>query len=136
MKDLISRLKQTTASTNSATESTVDEGTEQAPPVEAAPPKKKEVAGEEHKTKKTRGKKREASPEEEGGIIQRIRNIEIDDGAAAAMHVRLPEQIHSKMIALKTKKLSAQKITLFALMRLMEEPEIKNTIKQILHDME
>jgi len=136
MKDLISRLKQTTASANSATESAVDEGTELARPVDAAPAQKKEVDREEQKTKKTRRKKREAAQEEEGGIIQRIRSFEVGDGAAAAMHVRLPEQIHSKMIALKTKKLSAQKITLFALMRLMEEPEIKNTIKQILHDME
>jgi len=135
MKDLISRLKQTTASTNSATESAVDEGMELARPVDAAP-QKKEADAEEQKTKKTRRKKREASPGEEDGIIQRIRNFEMDDGPAAAMHVRLPEQIHSKMLALKMKKLSAQKITLFALMRLMEEPEIKNTIKQILNDME
>lgn len=134
MKDLVSRLKQTTANPSGVKANIIEQDLSLENNIEN--PKGKEVEKEEPKQKKTRKKKQAITIDKDGDIIQQIRSIEIDDSTAASMHIRFPVQIHSKLLALKMKKVSAQKFTIFALMRLMEEPEIKDTIKQILNDLE
>ena len=93
---------------------------------------KKEVTKERKQRKKTNTNASAIGSE----IINQIRNIEIDDTTAASIHIRFPANLHSKLLAMKMAKVTAQKFTVFAVMRLMDDPEIKDAIKKILNDLE
>src|SRR5690606_26274162 len=91
---------------------------------------KKEVT----KERKPRKKKKPVAAESD--IINQIRSIEIDDTSAASIHIRFPAHLHAKLLAMKMAKVTAQKVAVFAVMRLMDDPEIKDVIKNILNDLE
>ncbi len=52
------------------------------------------------------------------------------------VHVRLPKKTHRTLLALNAAGISIQQFVLFAIEGLMVNTEIKQHIKQILHDLE
>lgn len=91
---------------------------------------------EEKKTWHQSEKREKSSEQITTGLIEDIRSLEIDETGGTYVHLRISAQMHSKLMALKLAKVSAQKFGAFALLQLLEHPEIKKHIKKILNDLE
>lgn len=91
---------------------------------------------EEKRTWHQREKKGNSSGQITTGLMEDIKSLEIDETGGTYIHLRISAQMHSKLMALKLAKVSAQKFGAFALLQLLEHPEIKKNIKKILNDLE
>lgn len=52
------------------------------------------------------------------------------------IHIRLSSRDYRKLIALGAARISAQKLSLYAIRQLLDHPEIKAQLKEIFHDLD
>lgn len=78
----------------------------------------------------------EGSPEPDGNLVELILNSGNGEKPSNMIHIRLPVKTYRKLIALNAGKITMQKFAVFAINRLLEHPDIKNTLKEVIHDMD
>ncbi|WP_423128541.1 hypothetical protein [Gaoshiqia sp. Z1-71] len=76
------------------------------------------------------------SPEPDGSMIELILNSGNGEKMANMIHIRLPVKTYRKLIALNAAKITMQKFTVFAINQLLEHPDIKEKLKEVINDMD
>lgn len=76
------------------------------------------------------------SPEPDGSIIEMILDSGNGEKMANMIHIRLPVKTYRKLIALNAAKITMQKFAVFAITRLLEHPDIKMKLKEVINDMD
>ncbi|MGV8135967.1 MAG: hypothetical protein AB2L20_12190 [Mangrovibacterium sp.] len=75
-------------------------------------------------------------PESGRSIIEQILESGKGQEMAGMIHIRLPIKVYRKLITLNAAKITMQKFTLFAIKALLEHPEIKTKLKDVINDMD
>lgn len=86
------------------------------------------------KEKKTR-KKKEVVKVTDGDLVSQIKSFTFDD-AESMIHLRISPSMHRKLIALNAAKISTQKFGVFAILQLLEHPDIKEILKKMRNDLD
>lgn len=92
-----------------------------------------------NKQKKAEAKKANQGIQHPGtdqSIIEQILESGKGEEMAGMIHIRLPTKVYRKLIALNAAKITMQKFTLFAIKALLEHPEIKMKLKDVINDMD
>ncbi len=80
--------------------------------------------------------RKEQDPQPDGNIIELILNAGKGDELAGMIHIRLPTKTYRKLIALNAAKITMQKFAVFAINKLLEHPDIKQKLKDVINDMD
>ena len=75
-------------------------------------------------------------PKPDGKIIGLILNSGRDEEPVHMIHIRLPSKTYRKLITLNAAKITMQKFAAFAITQLLEHPDIKEKLKEVINDME
>ena len=79
---------------------------------------------------------KEQDPQPDGSIIELILNAGKGEELAGMIHIRLPTKTYRKLIALNAAKITMQKFAVFAINKLLEHPDIKQKLKDVINDMD
>ncbi|MEL7585300.1 MAG: hypothetical protein AAGU19_01215 [Prolixibacteraceae bacterium] len=89
-----------------------------------------------HKRKEGKQIRKEQGPQPDGNIIELILNAGKGEELAGMIHIRLPTKTYRKLIALNAAKITMQKFAVFAINKLLEHPDIKQKLKDVINDMD
>jgi cytochrome P450 len=101
-------------------------------------PPKGNTSQDDKSQKRKEGKqiRKEQDPQPDGSIIELILNAEKREELAGMIHIRLPTKTYRKLIALNAAKITMQKFAVFAINKLLEHPDIKQKLKDVINDMD
>ena len=93
------------------------------------------------KVSPSKGKKEKEAPERQdpkpdGRIIGLILNSGKGEEPVHMIHIRLPPKTYRKLITLNAAKITMQKFAAFSITQLLEHPDIKEKLKEVINDME
>ncbi len=72
----------------------------------------------------------------ESPVIRQIRDCGQGESLPQMVHIRLSGKDYRKLITLGAAKISAQKLTLYAIRQLLEQDEIKQLLKTLIDDLD